>query len=66
MTATVRENDYKLQGRFGKASWKVALEPERRTTVCCLATSIDVAADTTVSVHALSPLTDKILIGITE
>ena len=32
-TAAVRENDHKLKSRFGKALWKVALEPERRTKV---------------------------------
>ncbi len=31
MTAAVRENARMLQGHFGRASWKVALEPERRT-----------------------------------
>ena len=29
MTAAARENDCKLKGCFGKALWKVALEPER-------------------------------------
>ena len=32
-TAAVRENDHKLKSCFGKALWKVALEPERRTKV---------------------------------
>lgn len=35
MTAAARENDRVLKGHFGEASWKVALEPERRTSVYC-------------------------------
>ena len=34
MTAAARENDRKLRGCFGRALWKVALEPGRRTPVC--------------------------------
>ena len=62
MIAAARENDRRLQGCFGEALWKVALEPERRTWVYCK----DVLTDTEVSAHALSPLADKILIGIAE
>ena len=32
--AAARENDRMLKGHFGEVSWKVALEPERRTPVC--------------------------------
>ena len=63
MTAAARENDCKLKGRFGKALWKVALEPERRTSAC---RENIITADAAVSVHALSPLADKILMGIAE
>lgn len=59
MTVAARENDHKLKGHFGKASWKVALEPERRTLVC----RAEIAAYAAVSVHALSPLEDKILMN---
>ena len=62
MTAAVREKNCMLKSSFGEASWKVALEPERRTPVCCKV----MLADAAVSVHALSPLTDKILMGIAE
>ena len=44
MTVAARENDRKLEGRFGKASWKVALEPGRRTTVCYASDVVDAAA----------------------
>lgn len=33
MTATVREKNRMLEGSFGEALWKVALEPERRTVI---------------------------------
>ena len=62
MTAADREKNRMLEGFFGEALWKVALEPERRIWVYCKI----VSPDTEVSVHALSPLADKILIGITE
>ena len=39
MIAAARENDRGLKGCFGKASWKVALEPGRRTSVCRISTS---------------------------
>ena len=32
--AAARENDRMLEGRSGEVLWKVALEPERRTSVC--------------------------------
>ena len=53
MTAA-REKDRMLEDPFGEESWKVALEPG------CL------KAKCQISIHALSPLTDKILKGITE
>lgn len=31
MTTAARESSHRLKGRFGKESWKVALEPGRRT-----------------------------------
>ena len=51
--AAARENDRMLKGHFGEVSWKVALEPERRTMV-----NFDriISSDAAVSVHALSPL----------
>ena len=62
MTAAVREKNRTLKSSFGEALWKVALEPERRTPVCHKL----IYACAAVSVHALSPLTDKILMGIAE
>ena len=38
MIAAARENDCMLRGCFGKALWKVALEPGRRTSVCRVST----------------------------
>lgn len=40
MIAAARENDCMLRGCFGKALWKVALEPGRRTSVCRISTSL--------------------------
>ena len=34
MIAAARENDRGLKGCFGRALWKVAFEPECRTSVC--------------------------------
>lgn len=48
--SAVRENGHMLKDRFGEALWKVALEPECRMMPMCIV----------VSIHALSPLTDKI------
>ena len=62
MITAAREKNRMLEGSFGEVLWKVALEPERRTLVY----RNDISAYAEVSVHALSPLTDKILIGIAE
>ena len=56
MTAAARENDLRLKGRFGRALWKVALEPVRRMAVCF---GRIIPLDAAVSVHVLSPLTDR-------
>lgn len=54
--SAVRENGHMLEDRFGEALWKVALEPECRRMRSRIA----------VSIHALSPLTDKIPARIPE
>ena len=53
MTAA-REKSRMLRGSFGEEPWKVALEPGCPGMKC------------QVSAHALSPLKDRILKGITE
>ena len=54
--SAVRENGPMLKDRFGEVSWKVALEPECRM----------MRPRIVVSVHALSPLADKIPARIPE
>lgn len=60
MITAARESRHKLKGSFGEETWKVALEPGRRTgnDMRFCDAKCRKNADDTVSVHARSPLTD--------
>ncbi len=60
MPTAARESRYKLKGSFGEETWKVALEPGRRTgnDMRFCDTECRKNADYAVGVHARSPLSD--------